>query len=255
MFRSNLDEIKSRFADLLSSIKSALKANDVTVDRVHGILVEISDCRSNLIPKTNLDELFTAASDLKLWRYDHYSPVEKVVRRFACDSLRLVSEYKKDLSGFLTTAKLIDFIHHMNLSDSQRGTSKLPLQSYNTEYDTLATKLKTDRNISMLSLMYVQELWNSFAEEFRIPSLTVVIEKVLEGCLEIIWRITPSAAKLITDGAHNAIPFFRKHDVIYVSVSGRMVYDVRQVHVQVSQTSCLLSDIMYKPTLLDPLIN
>ena len=230
MFKSNLIEIKGRFANLLSHILSVLVDSHVTVEDVHRVLIDISECRSEL-PRTSLDNLFRTASDKKLWHYDHYYPLETIVRRFIRDHLSFVSEYKQELSGFLTTARLIDFIGRTNLNDSQRGESKLPLESYESEYDTLATKLNTGRNIYMLSLMYVQEMWNSFAEEFRIPSLTAVVEKVLEGCLEITWRITPSAAKLITDGANIATPFFRKHNVIYVSVSGRIVYDVRQVGV------------------------
>ena len=230
--RSNVEDIQSRFADLLISVKSALEDKPVKVEDVHQVLVQITGCE-RCLPCTSICEIFSVASERKLWDYNHHSPVEKLVKRRIPDRLPLVSDYKKLLCGFHTTTKLIDYINDPSLNQSrQRGPINLPLASYDDEYDSLSVKLKTKRNLSMLSLMYVQDLWNSFAEEFRIPSLTAVIDKVISGCLEITWRIPPREAKLIATSAHKSTAFFLRHKIIYVYINGRTIYDTHRKTVQ-----------------------
>ena len=228
MLRSNLEDIESRFSELLYSVRCALEASNVEVDHVRQILIGIFH-REDCIPRTNLADVFSAVTAQNLWDFNHHSPIERLVRRCLRDGLSEVTEYKGHLSGFYATTKLIDYIRHKNLNNAKRGPSELPLDSYNTEYETLTVKLKTGRDISQWSLMYVQELWNSFAEEFRIPSLTAVIGKILEGCLEISWLIPPHEAEQITTLAPKSTQFFRHLNIIYVSLNGRIIYNANQM--------------------------
>ena len=231
-YRSNVEDIQSRFANLLISVKTALEDKPVKVEDVHQVLVQITGCE-RCLPCTSICEIFSVASARKLWDYNHHSPVEKLVKLFIDDHIHLMSDYKKRLSGFYVTTKLIDYINDPNLNQSrQRGPINLPLASYDDEYDSLSVKLETERNLSMLSLSYVQELWNSFAEEFRIPSLTAVIDKVISGCLEITWRIPPREAKLIATSAHKSTAFFLRHKIIYVCINGQTIYDTNWKTVQ-----------------------
>ena len=226
MFRSNLERIKGRFTHLLIKVKAALEKNNVNIEEVHQILVGVLDC-SDRIPSTNLSEMFRAASQHKLWDYIHHSPVEMLVDTFIRDQMSLVSEYKKYLSGFCAATRLIEYIEYGNVDDSRSRSSELPLNSYSTEYETLTVKLNTGRSISFLSLEYVQELWISLAEEFKIPSLTAVIDRILRGCLEITWRIPPREAKKINYCSTHR-QFFHQHKIIFVSISGHTIYDVTQ---------------------------
>ena len=224
MLRSNLEDIESRFSDLLYSVRCALEANNVQVDHVRQILIGIFH-RDDCIPRSTLEEIFSAVTAHKLWDYNHHSPLEKLVHRCLRDHISEVTEYKGHLSGFYATIKLIDYIRCTTFVNTRRGSSELPLDRYNTEYDTLTLKLDTERDISQWSLMYVQELWNSVAEEFRIPSLTAVIDKILEGCLEITWLILPNAAKQIATLAPESTPYFHHLGVIYVSLNGHTIYN------------------------------
>lgn len=241
MMRSNIEEIKSRFSTLLMDVRSALEEKRVKVEDVFQLLVGIFQ-RDDCIPNTSLIEIFTAMTINNLWNYQHHSPVEKLVHCFLPDRLSLMTKYKSYLSGFYATTKLIDYIRYTNLpqnDDSEEDPNKpLPLQNYTVkDYRRLKVVLKTDRKISKLSLVYVQELWNSFAEEFDIPSLTAVIDKILEGSIEIIWLIQPHVAEKIIVAAHKSTPFFRQHQIIYVAVDDHLVYDAA---LMVSHLSLLL---------------
>ena len=223
MFRSNLEDIKSRFAILLRSVQLVLEANHITPEDVYAVLVGMFGC-GGLIPKTNLEEMFTAVTSQRLWDYTHHSPVEKLLRRFLSDHLSLMREYKAHLSGFYTTTKLIDYITYTNIdpiADNELDLEKLT----DANYQKLKVKLELDRKINTLSLKYVQELWEEFAEEFEIPYLTAVIGKILSDSLHITWLITPDMANKIATAAREST-FFQNHpNIIYVAINDTVHYD------------------------------
>ena len=233
MFRSNLEDIKSRFAILLQSIQYALEANHVTILAVRGVLVGMCPNCEDHIPKTNMEEIFAAATRHKLWSYEHHSPVEKVVRRLlsghdGSDYLSEIREYKAHLSGFYTTTELIKYIQYTNF-DPTMETSELDLEQFTlAHYHKLMVKLELDgRKINMKSLKYVQELWEQFAEEFNIPYLTAVIGKIMSGSLIIVWLISPDVAEKIALSANRprSIRFFQRYLIIYVAVNHKPVYE------------------------------
>jgi hypothetical protein len=223
MFRSNLEDIKSRFAILRREVQVALVENHVTPEDVYAVLVEMFGCR-DLIPKTSLEEMFTAVTSQRLWDYIHHSPVEKLLRRFLPDHLCLMREYKAHLSGFFTTTKLIDYITYT--STDSTAVDKLDLKKLtDANYQKLKFKLKLDRKIDKISLKYVQDLWEEFAEEFDIPYLTAVIGEILSGSLHITWMITSEIANKIIAAARVS-SFFQNHpNIIYVTINGTVHYD------------------------------
>jgi hypothetical protein len=223
MIRSNLEDIKSRFAILLRSVQQALEANHVTPEDVYAVLVGMLGCR-DLIPKTNLEEMFTAVTSQRLWDYMHHSPLEKLLRRFLPDHLSLMREYKAHLSGFYTTTKLIDYITYTSIDST--AVDKLDLRKLtDANYQKLKVKLELDRKIDIISLKYVQDLWEEFAEEFDIPYLTAVVGKILSGSLHITWMITSEVANKIIAAARVS-SFFQNHpNIIYVTINGTVHYD------------------------------
>ena len=226
MSRSNLEDIKSRFANLLIEVKSALEANHVAANDVRTVLVGMFTGSDNYIPKTNLEEMFDAATRHNLWNYLHHSPVEKLLCRFLPDHVSLIREYKEHLSGYCTTTKLIDYIHCTNIDSRQpEGHNELSLASYTREQcQRLMVTLDIKRNITNLSLKYVQDLWERFAEEFNIPFLTAVVDSILSGSLIITWLVPPGVAEKIVASAHKSTPFFQEHHIVSVSVD---VYSIK----------------------------
>lgn len=234
MFRTNLEDIKGRFAILLRSVQLALEANHVTPEDVYAVLVGMFNCGER-IPKTNFEDIFTAVTNHWLWDYTHHSPVEKLLRRFLPDHVSLMREYKAHLSGFYTTTKLIDYIAHMNVDSSVDGELSLE-QLTVANYQKLKVKLELDRKIDTLSLKYVQDLWEEFADEFDIPSLTAVIDKILTGSLQITWLITPDTASKIATAAREST-FFQNHsNIVYVAINDTIYYD------EVSNLICKLQN-------------
>jgi hypothetical protein len=184
---------------------------------------EIDECFAGV---TNISDTFTAASVNGLWSYLHYSPLEMLTKRFLrndAETKQLIAEYKSQLTGYQLTTKLIDYIKEKKLQGDD--DTDQPTQFTAEHYKKIKVVIQLDRKVSDLSLMYVQELWSSFAEEFNIPSLTAVVDHIAPGSLEITWRVPPHEAELIRPSAR----FSRQHKITLIAIDDHVIYDEKQM--------------------------
>ena len=229
-----MNKIKGQFSSLLVEVQSALKSNQVGVDKVRSFLVHYSSRDDWIRNPSDLDELFTALSVAKLWNYDHYDLLEEIIEQLLPNNTnvkKLIFEYKGRLTGFYTTTKIADFIKLSDFEDSEQDPQQpLATQIYTLkDYRKLKLKLKLDRKVSAVTLSYVDELWRSLAEEFDLPSLTAVIDNIMEGSLVITWLILPHVAEKIIATSTKAVKFFRCHGIVLMEIDNDTVYDEEQI--------------------------
>ena len=183
------------------------------------------------LPETSdLKKLFTTITLNDLWDYHHYSPLERLVDQFLPSDQevgKLMKAYKARLSGFYLTTKLIDYIEYQNLSadDSDEECDQSSPKLTTKQYKKIKVVLQLERKISQVSLDYVVKLWQSFAEEYEIPSLTAVIDRIVAGSLEITWRVPQH----IVDAIRPRSKFFRSHGIVLVSIDDIIIYDKKQM--------------------------
>ena len=224
MIRLNEEKIIALFTALVLSVQATVAAKSNVKDVRH-YLMRIFGC--SLPDTTDLDELFTTISLEKLWDYQHHSPLESVATHFLHGDQEIeksIKEYKARLSGFYVMTKLVDFMEYKNLSvddfDDEPDDQPPPVLT-SKQCRRLKVVLKLDRKISELSLEYVHKLWCSFAEEYDIPSLTAVLERVAPGSLEITWIIPLHLSDKIVPRSK----FFRRHGIVRVSLDDVILYD------------------------------
>ena len=131
-----------------------------------------------------MEKLFTTVTLSDLWDYNDHRPLEQLINKFLPSNQEvgsLMKEYKGRLSGFYLTTKLIDYIEFQNLSaDDSDEECDQPSPKLTTKlYKKIKVVLQPERKISQISLDYVVKLWQSFAEEYEIPSLTAVIDRIV----------------------------------------------------------------------------
>ena len=228
MIRSNEEEIKALFTALLLKVQSTLQPkNDIS--NVRQFLVNFFKC--DLPETSDLKKLFETVTLNDLWDYQHYSPLERLVNHFLPGDQELESlfkAYKARLSGFYLTTKLIDYIEYRNLSadDSDEEECDQSSPRFTTkQYRKIKVVLQLDRKLSDVSLDYVHRLWRSFADEYEIPSLTAIIDKIVTGSLEVTWRVP----QLIADAILPRSKFFRSHGIVLVFIDDVILYDERQM--------------------------
>ena len=82
MTQTVLLKIKRQFASLLVEVRSAMEARQVKMVDVHQFLVSFfqGDC---CIPEvSDLAKMFNIITEAKLWRYDHYVPLNELAEAF-----------------------------------------------------------------------------------------------------------------------------------------------------------------------------
>ena len=227
MIRSNEEKIKALFSSLVLKVQSALQSQSDT-STLRDFLITFFKCD---FPETSdLKKLFVAITLNDLWNYHHYSPVENLIDQFLPTNEEvgsLMKTYKARLSGFYLTTKLINYIEYQNLSadDSDEECDQPSPKLTPKQYKKVKVVLQLERKISQISLDYVVKLWQSFAEEYEIPSLTAVINRIVVGSLKVTWTVPQHIANAILPRAK----FFRSHGIVLVSIDDVIIYDEKQI--------------------------
>ena len=228
MSQTVLQKIKSQFASLLIEVRSAMEACSVKMVDVHQFLVTFFQGECHIPEVCDLAKLFNVVTEAKLWRYDHYGPLKELAKRFLPDgdpASTHVDEYKSRLSGFYTTTKIIEFINLSELEeagdDSQQ--SAFVSENYKKYYHKLTITLKLDRKVKLsdMTLDYVNTLWMALVEEFNLPPLTVVMNKIVKGSLKITWLLLSHVARKISSTGRSlrAVKFYQHHGIVQVAIN------------------------------------
>ena len=227
MIRYNVEEIKALFSSLVLEVQLALQSQS-DISNVRDFLITFFECD---FPETSdVKKLFAAITLKHLWDYHHFSPLEQLINKFLPNDQEvgsLMKAYKARLSGFYLTTKLIDYIEYQNLSadDSDEEYDQPSPKLTPKQYKKIKVVLQLQRKISQVSLDYVVKLWQSFAEEYEIPSLTAVIDRIVAGSLEVTWTVPQHIADAILPRSK----FFRSHGIVLVLIDDIIIYDEEQI--------------------------
>ena len=232
MAQVNFDKVRAQFSSLLVDVREAMQSVQVSVENVRHYLVSLFE-RGDCIPSTTkLLDIFEAVSIARLWRFDNYGPLESVASKFLptdSSTLQQIRDYKAQLSHFKCTTKIIDYISLQPSDlDCEESVQSTPAISP-SHLRELKTKLKLKRKITDLTLKYIDDVWKSIIDEFDLPPLTVVIQKITSGCLEIDWLVLPSVANKVLSAPPEAEKFYSHHQFILVAIDGKAVYYDRQM--------------------------
>ena len=225
LINANLDTIKDHFTNLLSRLRRAFVGIDV--DEVYPYLIDKLQCP---IPEVHdLQKIFNFLSSEKHWRYDHYDLVDKLDKNFLQHNGRsirpYITDYHEKITGYLAAEKIIksEFFRKPNSETTTQSVTEYGHEHRRKLRTTL--RLSRRRRISDKCLIYVADLWSSLAEAFELPSLTAVIDTIVEKCLEITWLILPRDADKIIAHAKEHADFFQKHSIISLAIDNRTLYE------------------------------
>ena len=177
---------------------------------------------------SSVTESFEAISRHQLWDYSSYCPIEEISMRFGGDDPQLsewIKKYKSELAGFKATTKIADYIKVCSGEEAMADSEeRLQMTRYDKHfYRRLTFKLKT--RVTEESLDYIDELWRSIAKYFYLPSLSVILDTIKEGCVEVTWLVpTPSALQIQTN-IQDSEEFLQAHHVMHVMLDCEVLDD------------------------------
>ena len=238
--------MRGHFSTLLDKVQFALQANQVSVDRVRHFLIRYFRSSAWAQKISNLGELFDAVSVAKLWNYDHYGPLEEVIKQLLPNDStveKLIPEYRSQLNSYYTATKITDFIKQSNIEAAayQDPDEPLAVHDYSFEdYRRLKVKLNLPES-RKVSLSHVDQLWRSLAKEFDLPCLTAVIHSIMMGSLEVTWLILPHIAEEIVAKAKalNSNTFYHNNQIVELKIDDVIIYSYNTGKVRRSQKKLL----------------
>ena len=151
----------------------------------------------------------------------------------------------------LATSKIIDYITVLKNEEEiaePEESLRQDLARYDKHYcKKLTIKLKA--RITDNCLDYIDQLWRSIAEYFSLPSLSVLLDSIHEGCIEVTWCVPTPLAFQIQTNIPDSTEFFQHREVIQVVLDDEILYDeVGMNEVSVMSVLCL-SNNYYSPCL------
>ena len=221
MTETILRKIRSRFSLLVIDVQSSLEERKVGVKKVHQFLLNFFEGDCDIPEVSDMTKLFNSITTAKLWHYDHYGPLEELAESFLPDddSARAqITEYKTQLCGFQATTRIIDFAELSELEDSEEDDKPFSPKKYNRYYRKISFKLNLKKDISELMLDYIDQLWKMLMKEFRLPPLTAIIDKIIEGSLTVTWLVLPHVVKKIRSIFYKSVGFFQHHNIISIEL-------------------------------------
>jgi hypothetical protein len=224
LIHSNEINIIGLFSTLLLNVRRALESHSIAIKDVRQFLASFFKRDDYFRGASSLEQIFTAVSVNNLWDYENHGPLEALTKGLLPGDEpveRLVRDYKFNLSGYFMTIKVLEYIEKKKLQP-QNLEKPSPLKKLSWEqYRKIRVVLQLERRVSELSLAYIQRLWVSFAEEYELPSLTAIIDEIVEGSLTVTWLILQHVANMIKPRSR----FFRRHQIILVFIDDVILYD------------------------------
>ena len=220
------EEITGQFSSLQLKVRKAMDAKSIQVDDVCQFLAPFFGDR-HIVDVPDLTKMFTYISRVKLWNYNSYGVLKQMIKEFLPNDKCVkesMTDYCNQHSGFSAT-KII--IQKMNIEEKgpEGGTPQTFLpEKYRPDFCNLKVKLDLIKCPTEITLGHVNNLWDSLAEEFDVPPLSAVLDKIITGSIVIIWLILPSIAEKIRRSASKALKFYQHHDIVEIYIDYDPVY-------------------------------
>ena len=236
----NKSMIKAEYFKLKKSIARNLTKVAIDIGSLQDYAQEILGAGDSVMSADSIDKIFRVLTANRCWDFLDVSSLEELVKMFSEDqekeNMTLIKTYKERLAGYKATTKIKDYIKANKEKDSgditdpddtSIGTNK---GKYDEKYRTkLSVKLFGDKKanvkIEVESLLYVESLWESLCDEFTMPSLPHLLDKIIAGSIIIQWLIHHDLVRSILEGISNATEFFERQFIATLHLAEVCVYD------------------------------
>ena len=242
--RHNIRKIKGKFSKLVTKSRKSLQRR-IDIKDAQTFLVTMysspnsrdgSDTVTTVVKSAkSVDEIILALSENGLWDYLNYDLLQDIIEEFASDDDELnamMEQYQRDLTGHVLTLQIQTYLeathnkHPIATSDSENSgdeiISALLPQQKRKFFKELS--LKIDANVTDCTLGYIKGLWQSLANQFRLPRPAMILHSIAEGCICITWLIPTNLATHVTRMVRETSDMFAKQHILRVKLEEQCIY-------------------------------
>ena len=151
--------------------------------------------------------------------YFWFTHIDEIAKMFAPDDAELAKlrcDYNSKLTTFKNTIKIIDFKEEQEIANSN-----------STRYDHHKLTVKLSYVMREKTLDYIDQLWRSISDHFLHSLPSALLDSIHGECMEVTWLVPTQTALSIR--YVQSISFWKKLEVIKVTVNGETVYDADEV--------------------------
>ena len=183
-----------------------------------------------LKPSASISEMFETLTVEAVWDFMNYYLLESIIEEYGDDRTKeMMEQYKQDLTGYMLVTKIKDHLDAVDLEHPTRRVLPIPQEKL---FSLLKTKVK-GVNITDHSLKYIRDLWESLQNQFLMPKHVLVLYRIGEGCLEMVWCIPSELAAYVIRKAKESEQYFTEQQFIDVTVDGVHMYTDSEVSAMV----------------------
>ena len=242
--RHNIRKIKGKFSKLVTKSRKSLQRR-IDIKDAQTFLVTMysspnsrdgSDTVTTVVKSAkSVDEIILALSENGLWDYLNYDLLQDIIEEFASDDDELnamMEQYQRDLTGHVLTLQIQTYLEATHkkqpiaTSDSENsGDEIIPalLPQQKREFFKQLS-LKIDANVTDCTLGYIKGLWQSLANQFRLPRPAMILHSIAEGCICITWLIPTNLATHVTRMVQETSDMFAKQRILKVMLEEQCIY-------------------------------
>ena len=212
-------------------LQDKLDSKEITSSQFQLFLGNLYSCErkmnGNLFLKNLLKPSATISEMLKMltvegeWDFLNYYFLESIIEEYGDERTKaMMKQYKRDLNEYRFVTKIKDHLDAVSLEHPTHRVLPIPLEKL---FSLLKTKVK-GVNVTHHSLQYISDLWESLRNQFSLPKYILVLYRIGEGCLEMMWHIPSELAAYVIRKAKESEQYFTEQQFIDVTVDGVHMY-------------------------------
>ena len=166
-----------------------------------------SDLKSNIAAAKTLDDLFDVLCDTPYWNWMNIKMLAKMSKASHLPAAtELIQQYKEEVYS----RKLIEVLQ------------QIPSYGIPGNYYTKA-KEKWNKDLNDVTVNDLVNHWSEVEQIFDVEEPTVLLDKVINGSIEIHWLIPTELVELTRQSVHSHISIMLRCDVLYFDIGGHVI--------------------------------
>ena len=215
--QENLFKIKFKFSSLVSKTSDQLQEKKTDISKLQrSIITSFSIIHEGTIAEfkaaDDVASLFDLLTRHGLLSYTNYHFLTAIINEFIPDLKADMSGYKNDYVGYQVTTNL----------ERHLAADTNPVNPNPELFSSL--KITVPFKLSERSLKYIEELWESLLEIFKLAPYQLLREKIWGGSISIIWCFPQCETARIIEVVKSSNQFLADHSIEEVSVNNEVIY-------------------------------